>query len=177
MARVPDLTPDCSACAALCCVVFAFDNSESFAIDKAAGERCPNLDRDNRCRIFEERQALGFKGCITYDCHGAGQRVTQEIFGGRSWRDDPALGHRMGAALSVLRRIHEQLLLLQSAEALPLDETEKQRLADLRQTLSPEVDWTETSLAAFPIDGAVRQVSAFLRDLRRHVSRGVNART
>lgn len=164
------LTPDCSRCASLCCVVFAFDKSESFAIDKAAGEVCSNLDDCGKCRVFDDRGRLGFHGCISYDCHGAGQIVSQEVFKGRSWRDDPALTERMGAALSVLRQIHEQLLLLETAGKLPLEASERERLADLQTDLAPDEPWTEAGLRDFPLEGTIRQVRAFLTGLRRHVN-------
>ncbi|WP_269582145.1 hypothetical protein [Roseibium sp. Sym1] len=167
-----DLCPDCSKCASLCCVVFAFDKSESFAIDKAAGEVCPNLDDCGACRVFADRDRLGFRGCITYDCHGAGQVVTQEVFNGRSWRDDAALTERMGAALSVLRQIHEQLLLLDAAGNLPLDDDELRHADRLKSILAPGTQWTEQNLATFPLADTRRQVEAFLTGLRRHVSGG-----
>jgi hypothetical protein len=165
-----DLEPDCSACAALCCVVFAFDKSESFAIDKAAGEVCPNLEYSNTCGIFGSRETMGFKGCITYNCHGAGQRVTHEVFKGKSWRNDPALTQRMGAALSVLRRIHEQLLLLRTAHQLSLTCEEKNVAEKFERDLDLETAWSETSLKMFPIDEISRKISAFLRSLSHHVS-------
>jgi len=176
MTRSPDLTTDCSGCAALCCVVFAFDKSESFAIDKAAGETCPNLDACGKCRVFSDREALGFHGCIAYDCHGAGQVISQNVFQGRSWRDEPSLTKRMGDALSVLRRVHEQLLLLQVAETLPLSEAERSQLASLRDILLPGETWTEASLQAFPLDRTVKEVGEFLTGLRRHVAGSANGR-
>jgi hypothetical protein len=166
--RHPDLTADCTSCAALCCVVFAFDRSESFGVDKAAGEVCPNLDSCGRCGIFNDRSRLGFSGCIAYDCHGAGQRVTQEVFHGTSWRDNPGLTTRMGEALSVLRQIHEKLLLLTAAETLPLDHGERQTLSELQFRLAPDEDWTEARLKEFPLADISRQVSLFLTGLRRH---------
>lgn len=176
MTRSTDLKPDCANCAALCCVVFAFDKSESFALDKAAGEPCPNLDGCGRCQVFSQRDALGFKGCIAYDCHGAGQVITQDVFQGRTWRDDAALGARMGAALSVLRRIHEQLSLLETAARLPLDRDELAGLSALKARLTPEETWTEANLQSFRIDDTDRRVRGFLMGLRRHVDGGINAR-
>ncbi|MEP3427630.1 MAG: hypothetical protein ABJN98_03035 [Roseibium sp.] len=164
-----DLTPDCLNCAALCCVVFPFDKSESFGIDKAAGEICANLSDKCECRIFEDREQLGFRGCVAYNCYGAGQRVTQEIFSGRSWQDDAKLTHRMGDSLSVLRRIHEQLLLLNSAKKLALTEPERLRLEELQLQLSPTVDWTEASLADFAIDDVISNVGQFLQGLKHHL--------
>ena len=169
-ARHPDLTADCASCAALCCVVFAFDQSESFGIDKAAGEVCPNLDCNGSCSIFDDRSRLGFSGCIAYDCHGAGQVVTQEVFDGRSWRDDPGLMTRMGDALSVLRQIHEKLLLLSAAEKLPLGKSEQLELSELQLQLAPQTEWTEARLREFPLAEASRQVSDFLTGLRRHIN-------
>lgn len=172
-----DLTPDCSSCAALCCVVFAFDKSESFGIDKAACEVCPNLDDTDRCSIFEDRETLGFRGCITYDCHGAGQRVTNEVFSGIGWRDNPALTAPMGEALSVLRRIHELLLLLESAGHLSLSVEELSELQSLENQLDPETRWTEKGLKEFPIDAVGARVGKFLRSLQHHVAARPTART
>lgn len=162
------LTPDCSACASLCCVVFAFDRSESFGIDKGAGEVCPNLAPTGLCSIFETREQAGFKGCITYDCQGAGQRVTQEVFGGRHWRDDTALIPAMGEALSVLRRIHALLGLLETAASLPLAPNHVSALTTLQEHLSSD-GWTEQSLRAFQLETAEREVHLLLRDLAAYV--------
>lgn len=177
MRQLPDLTSDCESCAALCCVVFAFDKSDSFGIDKAACEICPNLDESDRCRIFETRREMGFGGCITYDCHGAGQRVTQDIFDGRHWRDDPGLKERMGAALSVMRQNHELLLLLASARQLPLSAEESRRLGDLEVMLNPDMAWTEKTLRVFPIAEVSDRVNAFLRSLKHHAGSLTSART
>lgn len=170
-----ELQPDCARCASLCCVVFPFDKSESFGCDKAAGEVCSHLAARGDCSIFQDRERLGFKGCIAYDCHGAGQRVTQQVFHGRSWRDDPGLTVRMGAALSILRRIHEQLSLLATAERLPLTPAQRDDLLLLRSMLFPEETWTEQSLAAYRIDTAEREVSGFLTGLRGHFARKTGA--
>lgn len=169
MTEFPDLTPDCSSCAALCCVVFAFDQSESFAIDKGAGEVCPNLSNSGQCNVFDQRSELGFKGCIAYTCHGAGQRIAQEVFQGRSWRDDATLTHRMGEALSVLRRLHEQLAVLDAARSLPLSDDHLRELSDLSSELVPANGWSEECLAAFPIDEMVSRVRTFLQSLRPYV--------
>ncbi len=177
ISREVDLAPECESCAALCCVVFAFDKSGSFGIDKAACEVCPNLDEHDRCRIFDKRSELGFGGCVAYDCHGAGQRVTREVFKGKHWRNEPALKERMGEALSIMRRIHELLLLLASSRRFPLSIEERQRLDDLEDLLNPEAEWTEKTLQKYPIAEVTGQVNAFLRSLRRHAGPSSTART
>jgi uncharacterized protein YjbI with pentapeptide repeats len=113
------LRADCSRCAGLCCVAPAFAASADFAIDKPAGVACPNLREDYRCRIHAELRPQGFPGCEVFDCFGAGQQLTQVTFGGRSWREDPALASAQFAVLPVLRQLHEMLWHLTEATSLP----------------------------------------------------------
>ena len=75
-----DLRADCSRCVGLCCVVPAFSQSADFAINKPAGQPCPNLRPDFRCGIHSELRQHGFTGCTVYDCFGAGQRATRDTF-------------------------------------------------------------------------------------------------
>ncbi|MBO9422469.1 hypothetical protein J7481_23370 [Labrenzia sp. R4_2] len=150
--------------------MFAFDKSESFGLDKAAGKECPNLRADNTCKIFEERVERGFPGCVSYTCFGAGQRVTQEVFGGASWRDEPALKARMGAALSVLRRIHEQLVLLKAARQLPLMPEQHAQVQSFEATLCSNDTWGEEALSRFPIDRVASDISNWMKQLRGLVS-------
>ena len=116
------LVADCSRCAALCCVAFAFERSDDFAIDKAAGEPCRHLNRSGACRIYDTRLEAGFGGCIRHDCLGAGQRVVQETFEGRSWLSEPDLLEPMSEAFATMWAIHKALALLSTARKLALSE-------------------------------------------------------
>lgn len=114
-----ELRADCSACAALCCVVPAFARSAQFGLTKAAGVACPNLV-DDRCSIHPRLVAAGFSGCAAYDCFGAGQRVTAEVLAGRHWRTDRAALDDVRAALPWVRRWHEVAWYLdQAARVVP----------------------------------------------------------
>ncbi len=156
---------DCDHCAALCCVAVAFDRSKSFGFDKAADTPCRNLDRGHGCTVHGHLAASGFRGCVAYDCHGAGQAVTQGMFGGRSWRDDPALLPAMSEAFRLLRRVYELRLILEQARALPLRPAEMARLEILDGALDPEGGWTLPALRAFAEESLAGEVRAFLREL------------
>jgi uncharacterized protein YjbI with pentapeptide repeats len=118
-ARRAALSADCPSCCGLCCVAPAFRASADFAIDKAAGQPCPNLQPDFRCGIHSRLRDLGFPGCVAYDCFGAGQRVTREIFAGADWRTSPETAPRLFAVFFVVRQLHELLWYLTEALALP----------------------------------------------------------
>jgi uncharacterized protein YjbI with pentapeptide repeats len=118
---MPDnrLRADCTRCFALCCVAPAFAASADFAIDKPAGQPCPNLTADFRCGIHGDLRQRGFAGCTVFDCFGAGQQVAQVTFGGRDWRQEPAGAGRMFDVFAVMRHLHELLWYLTEARALP----------------------------------------------------------
>ncbi|HEX7591531.1 MAG TPA: pentapeptide repeat-containing protein [Candidatus Limnocylindrales bacterium] len=118
-ARRATLTADCAKCCGLCCVAPAFLVSSDFAIDKGAGQPCPNLERDFRCGIHPKLRESGFPGCVVYECFGAGQRVTQVTFDGTNWRTKRQIAARMFEVFFVVRRLHELLWYLTEALALP----------------------------------------------------------
>ena len=165
-----DLRPDCERCQALCCVAPAFDRSEEFAVDKPACVACPNLDADDICQIHHRLERAGFHGCVIYDCLGAGQRVVQELFPGRSWREEPDLLPEMWRALTALRGVHELILLLDTAAKAPLPDEARSALVALRTELDPPAGWTvaELDARAGPLTERAR---AFLASLRRYFAR------
>jgi len=165
------LRGDCAQCAALCCVALAFDRSSQFAFDKPAGEPCANLSAEGRCAIYAERAAKGFPGCQAYDCLGAGQAVTQGLFDGRSWRDDPALLRPMTDAFTVMRQAREALVLLRQAHRLPLPQPAARRLEAAEGDLDPAEGWTRADVASGRIERAVEAARALLRSLRPLVER------
>ncbi|RKD51970.1 MULTISPECIES: hypothetical protein [unclassified Rhizobium] len=155
-----DLRADCARCAGLCCLALSFDRSSLFAIDKAAGHPCPHLDDCAACTIHLRRAELGFRGCIEFDCLGAGQRVTQEIFKGRNWIEDRSLLGPMCQAFTTVLRAHECLLLLREAKILPLSSFDRQRLAELQTAI-------ENAGASIQLVEALRsETSRFLSSLQ-----------
>ncbi|WP_377505453.1 hypothetical protein [Octadecabacter sp. R77987] len=164
-----DLTEDCSRCAALCCAALPFDKGAQFAIDKPAAAPCPNLSANARCTIHAGLADAGFGGCVAFTCHGAGQRVTQEVFNGQSWQDEPSLAAPMFSAFQDALRVHNLLILLDEAAKLPLPDPAT--CAALRAELTPDgpmtTDWLRHVLA-----GDINaRVMAYLQSLRDVVGR------
>jgi len=116
-----ELRADCERCFSLCCVVPAISRSADFAIDKPAGQPCPNLTPTAfNCSIHDRLRQKGFGGCAAYDCFGAGQHVAQGTFGGRDWRQAPELAGPMFTAFGIMRQLHELAWYLRSAVELRL---------------------------------------------------------
>ncbi|WP_371407691.1 pentapeptide repeat-containing protein [Kribbella sp. NBC_00662] len=121
--------------------------SADFAIDKPAGEPCPNLADDHLCTIHSELRTKGFPGCTVYDCFGAGQELTR--------RGLP------GAELPILRQLHELLWYL--IEALEYNEN-----------LQPAIDRVEAvsrtpDLTTVDVDAEGAAVNELLLETSRRI--------
>lgn len=137
------LRAECGRCAALCCVAPAFDAVQGFGFDKPAHHACRHLRQDNRCDIHGDLHALGFPGCAVYDCHGAGQWVTEQLNGGHSWRLETDGGERMFAQFMRLRPLFELAMLLTLAiqrggHSEALDRAMRSMLAELESVRDAE---------------------------------------
>lgn len=157
------LRADCARCAALCCVVLAFDRSPLFALDKPAGTPCVHLGNDCHCRIHASRARRGFAGCVSYDCLGAGQRATALLIG----RAESAA--EQFEVFAAIHRQHQLLTLLHAAAALPLSPEHRVQ----REALLGDTEATDMSSAAgreaFLSGPIPREVRAFLSQLRPYV--------
>jgi hypothetical protein len=173
------LRADCGACAALCCVAPPFAVSADFAINKPAGQACPHLTLDDRCRIHDHLRPAGFAGCAAFDCFGAGQRTTR-AFGERSWRTDPAAAAPMFQVFGVLRTLHEILWHLEEAsDRLPAGEL-RQEARRRRRLVRLLAEAPAADLIGLDVAGQQAEVGTLLervsRALRDGPSTGVDLR-
>lgn len=113
-----NLQADCENCFGLCCVALPFAASADFAINKEAGKPCANLQSDFRCGIHTSLRQQGFKGCTVFECFGAGQKVSQDTFGGVDWRSAPEKAKQMFHVFTIMHQLHEMLWYLTQALAL-----------------------------------------------------------
>lgn len=110
-----DLRNDCSKCFGFCCIALYFSSSDGFPADKAAGKPCINLQQDFKCAVHKNLREKGLKGCTAYECFGAGQKVAQVTYGGRSWLEDEESSQQMFDVFLIMRQLHEMLWYLKEA--------------------------------------------------------------
>ncbi len=157
---------DCASCSALCCVVPSFDVEQGFGYDKPPHIPCTNLKEDFRCAVHGDLATCGFTGCVVYDCHGAGQWVTQVLFKGASWRDSPETAKAMFAAFSRQTILHELMLLLTTAMRYNTDPAKQKllevKLVELEQMSLPGSTRTEIA----DIENAKQGTKLLLKSLQ-----------
>lgn len=166
------LLADCGNCFGLCCVALAFTRSADFAQDKPAGRPCGHLGADHRCGIHDRLRDRGYAGCTTYDCFGAGQKLSRHTFAGQDWRDAADGGRAMFALLPVVRQLHELLRHLAEVRALPA-------AAALHDAAAQAAAWVEAlslagpdELLALDVAAERARVAAVLQDASRRARAG-----
>ena len=156
------LRPDCPNCAGLCCVALPFAASADFAINKAAGEPCPHLRTDFRCRIHSHLRERGFPGCAAYDCYGAGQKITQSTFAGQDWRRNPGIAQRMFAVVPIVQTLHELLWYLADALTFEAAGSLHPELVQARDEIEHLADQGPDALVSLDIRVCRRDVEVLL---------------
>ncbi|WP_338749624.1 pentapeptide repeat-containing protein [Bacillus sp. FJAT-52991] len=164
------LTPDCTNCFGLCCAALNIAASNDFAINKAAGTPCPNLQEDFRCEIHKNLREKGFKGCTVFDCLGAGQKVSQVTFNGQSWRDHPETAEKMFRVFPVMEQLYEMIAFIAEAltyEVSPaLRDKLHQQLEDLQSLTDMDADRLlslDMIMCRLPVKELLLETSEYVR--------------
>nr|WP_237447771.1 pentapeptide repeat-containing protein [Nocardioides flavescens] len=127
-----------------------FARSNDFAFDKAGGEPCRHL-AGSACSIHPRLMSAGMRGCVAYDCLGAGQQVVQVTYAGRDLSSGlPAETREVFVKVSWL---HEMQVLLREVRGSDALRREVRGLADG----SPE------ELVGLDVDAVAARVGPLLR--------------
>ena len=175
--ELAELRGDCGNCFGLCCVALPFSASADFALDKPAGKPCPNLRGDHRCGIHDRLRGKGFTGCTVYDCFGAGQKVSQVVFGGEDWRGGSREhSRRMVDVFPVVRQLHELLWYLTEALTLPAARPLRAELDRARERTEALTRRTPGEIAALDVAAHRQEVNVLLLRTSELVRAGIRGR-
>ena len=138
---------NCSKCCGLCCVVPSFFAAQGFGENKRAEAPCAHLVRGSRCSIHATRELHGYIACQGFDCYGAGQWITQDLFNGATWSDAADMAQAMFDAYRFWQPRFEAAALLEAS--LPFVR------ANARHTIAERIERlssTDSSGAGVSID-------------------------
>lgn len=121
------LQAKCEHCSGLCCVALYFSKMDGFPQDKRAGLPCRHLQQDFRCDIHDSLAKHKLKGCLAYDCFGAGQYVTQQYFNHKTWHDE-ACAEQMFYVFSLIFQLHQIRFYLMEALRFVFKENEEKAI-------------------------------------------------
>lgn len=157
------LVSNCSRCSGLCCIALYCFKSDGFPQNKPIGKPCINLMSDFKCRIHHDLESMGMKGCIGYDCFGAGQYLTQEVYGGLSWQTQSERIKEICDLFIVVYRIFQLRFFLYESKKLISSET---LLPTINQLLEENEAISKLSIKEmlqYPIDSYQDRVNQILK--------------
>lgn len=93
-------------------MLLPYTRGREFPEEKAAGTPCRHLRPDARCGIHARLAESGWRGCVEYDCFGAGQLLTATTHAGPDRRDRTEGWGELGRAFAALRGVQELRFLL-----------------------------------------------------------------
>lgn len=135
---------DCMKCCGICCVALYYAAAEGFPCDKKAGVSCKYLRKDHQCQIHDKLFEKKLKGCMTYDCLGAGQFVTQKIYQGKTFQEEPSIKEQFFKVFYKTEALFQmRYYLLQAAleeSALPIRAHIDELLAEHDEMVSQEAE-------------------------------------
>ena len=153
---------DCKQCFGLCCVALYFSASDGFPEDKEAGKPCINLKSDYTCCVHEKLNSKGLKGCLGYDCFGAGQKVSQVTFTGKDWMKFPENKEKMFEAFLIMRKLHEMKWYLAQAYCLQTSQSMKCEINSLLESMEQLTNLNTDSLLSIDLEIQRNLVNEFL---------------
>ena len=108
---------DCEKCSGLCCVALFFSKSDGFPHDKIAGKPCQHLLSDYRCEVHHELNHRQLKGCLSYDCLGAGQ-ITTHLYAIDDWHN-PKIREEIFNVFMIVYHIQQSTYYLDECLQIP----------------------------------------------------------
>lgn len=133
---------NCEKCCGLCCVALFFSKSDGFPKDKESGVVCDNLQTDYECKKHSKLTQLGLKGCLAYDCFGAGQCITARLNTLPNWHSaHTSKEHEeIFQSFCIIMRIQQTLWYLSQCLCLRTSQSEKEQAKSLLHEGSTLID-------------------------------------
>lgn len=135
--RLEQLKVDCEKCSGLCCTALFFSKMDGFPENKVAGKPCRQLQNNYSCKIHSELKERNMKGCIGYDCFGAGQHVTQYIYKGKTWQTSKEQAKEIFDVFVIISQLYQIRYFLEESKIII---TAKELWSDIQSLIDENED-------------------------------------
>ncbi|MDO4275415.1 MAG: pentapeptide repeat-containing protein [Eubacteriales bacterium] len=157
---------NCESCSGLCCVALYFSKSDGFPKDKKAGTACKNLQTDYKCKIYPQLPKHGLKGCMAYDCFGAGQYITRYVKDLPNWLTIPQKeAEQIFNSFLVVMRVYQTLWYLSQCLILQLPQSEKEKARSLIDEGNMLIDISLEKLAVLDTQPFCEKANNYLKHI------------
>lgn len=157
---------NCAHCSGLCCVALYFSKLDGFPKNKEAGTPCHHLQETYQCNIHATLKQRGLKGCMSYDCFGAGQYITQRLYTKPDWKSIMRNNaEQIFQSYSTILHIQQTLWYLNECSRLCLSGAEHQSIHALCQEGTLLKEQSIETLATLNLQPFTHKANTFLKNV------------
>jgi uncharacterized protein YjbI with pentapeptide repeats len=172
---ITKLKIDCKKCSGLCCVALYCTKTDGFPGNKEAGTPCKYLDSDFLCKIHFKLADKNYKGCLAYDCFGAGQRTTQLYLSDGTWKTNPEQEEELFHIFMIVYQLHQMLWYLVEAFTLTSDELLKSTIDLLISENEQMVQQPRDNLSTLDLSKYRLKVNKVLKQISTAISENASS--
>lgn len=171
-----NLKIDCSKCFGFCCVALYFSTMDNFPEDKIAGQPCKNLKKDFTCKIHKDLSKNNLKGCINYDCFGAGQKVAQHIYENINWQNSPQKSQEMYDVFIVVKNLQEMIWYLYDSFTFTENEDMRKRINQMIKETESLTKLCASEILKINVEEHRTKVNYLLKKVRENVIKKISSK-
>lgn len=126
-----------------------------------------HLQKDFRCQIHNELEHRNLKGCIGYDCFGAGQHVTQTIYAKQTWQSMPQSTKEIFDVFVVVFQLYQMRYFLLESMIIDPAKSLKGNISELLEENVMICNSHPSAILSFDIEDYRRRVNILLKQVCR----------
>lgn len=165
----------CHECCGLCCIALCFFKMDGFPEDKCAGVACSHLQSDTMCDVHAALAVKGYRGCIGYDCFGAGQYVTQHLYHGTLSFEKPRQREELYAVFLLVYQLFQIRYFLEETLCISIVQQYHSQAIHLLCEAEEICAGSRKRLLQFDIDDYHTRVSTILKKASRQLTDYLNS--
>ena len=139
--------------------------TDGFPADKEAGVPCKHLNESFGCEIHQRLADKKMKGCLAYDCFGAGQKVSQICCPDINWKTSPERAKEVYDVFSVVVQLHQMQWYLLTALTLTTDEHLTSDIEELIHQNEQMTNQSSSQILALDIQPYHQRVNQILKQV------------
>lgn len=169
-----DLRIDCAKCSGLCCVALYCSKTDGFPENKEDGVPCKHLQSNFQCDRHAQLVKKNMKGCLIYECVGAGQKVTKMYAESGNWKTNPKQSKEIYEVFLIVHQLHQMLWYLAQALGVTTDDKLANEIGLLIQENEQITSQGPGILQSYDLEGYRTKVNKILRTLTEKQAKGSN---
>lgn len=162
---------NCSKCMSLCCITLYFSKTDGFPEDKISDIPCKNLQSDHKCKIHSLLLKQGLKGCMSYDCFGAGQNLCKQFSSLPNWETFNM--QKLSQAFLTVTKVHQTLWYLKEASYLTVAYPSKNQFDSLLREGEKIAESSIDDLCTYNIESFRSNANTLMKEICFKVSQSL----